>query len=262
MKIRHFLYNAFLIEDNGTKLAIDPGQNLWLLQLRSLIPKEEWNTITHVLVTHGDPDHYWHADRVAMVADAPLIMNNTMVKNEGSETRILIPRRDALHFVPFTGNVSPVSVGETINIDGVKIQGIQTKHGPIEFSILGIKKRRTPGPEERTGFGAIGFYIQMKNKTILNLGDTLFQEEWAGLKPDVLMLPIGGLGNNIWTMDVTEALEAVRCISPKLVIPCHYNVPFLWNKKFAPADDQQFKYEVETMGVECHLMSSGETIEV
>ncbi len=30
MKIRHFLYNAFLIEHKATKIAIDPGQNLWL----------------------------------------------------------------------------------------------------------------------------------------------------------------------------------------------------------------------------------------
>ena len=45
------------------------------------------------------------------------------------------------------------------------------------------------------------------------------------------MLPIGGLGNNKWTMDVTDALEAVRNINPKMVIPCHYNVPLLWKEK-------------------------------
>lgn len=50
------------------------------------------------------------------------------------------------------------------------------------------------------------------------------------VKPDVLMLHIGGLGNNVWTMDVTDALDGVRSIAPKQVIPCHYNVPFLWKK--------------------------------
>ena len=58
MKISHYLYNAFIIENGRTKLAIDPGQNLWFLKLRSLIPKPEWENVTHVLVTHGDPDHY------------------------------------------------------------------------------------------------------------------------------------------------------------------------------------------------------------
>ena len=42
------------------------------------------------------------------------------------------------------------------------------------------------------------------------------------------MIPIGGLGQNTWTMDVEDALHAVDRIDPDLVIPCHYNVPFLW----------------------------------
>ena len=65
LRISHFLYSCFLIEQNGTKLAIDPGQNLWLFDLRSLVPGAEWASISHVLVTHGDPEHYWQADRVA-----------------------------------------------------------------------------------------------------------------------------------------------------------------------------------------------------
>ncbi len=262
MKIRHFLYNAFLVEDGEIKLAIDPGQNLWLFNLRSLIPKEEWQTITHVLVTHGDPDHYWHADRVARVANAPLIMNASMIRHAGSTTSVLVPRRNAVQFVPFSGKVHPIQVGETIAIDGLTIRGIQTEHGPVEFTILGVKQRKTPGPDERAGFGAIGFHLQLHDKTIVNLGDTLLQEEWAGLEPDVLMLPIGGLGNRIWTMDVREALDAVRIISPKIVIPCHYGVPFLWNKKMCPADDQGFKREVEKMGIECRVMQDGEIIDV
>ena len=262
MKIRHFLYNAFLVEDEGIKIAIDPGQNLWLLKLCSLIPKEEWKTITHVLVTHGDPDHYWQADRAALAANAPLVMNKTMIETHGAETRILSPRRDGLKYEMYPGETIALEAGKSIDVKGVSIQGLNTQHGRIEYSILGIKQRKIPGPEERAGFGAIGFHIQINNKTITNLGDTLFQEEWSGLKPDVLMLPIGGLGNNTWTMDVADAIEAVRCISPKLVIPCHYNVPFLWKKRFALADDQQFKREVEKIGTACHIMSYGGVTEI
>jgi L-ascorbate metabolism protein UlaG (beta-lactamase superfamily) len=82
------------------------------------------------------------------------------------------------------------------------------------------------------------------------------------LKPDVLMLPIGGLGNKTWTMDVTEALEAVKMIKPKLVIPCHYNVPFFWVKKMAKADDLAFKRGVEEIGVECRIMHDRDTIDI
>lgn len=61
MKIRHFLYNAFIVEEEGVKIAIDPGQNLWWFKLDSLIPKSEWESVTHVLITHGDPDHFVYA---------------------------------------------------------------------------------------------------------------------------------------------------------------------------------------------------------
>jgi len=50
------------------------------------------------------------------------------------------------------------------------------------------------------------------------------------LKPDILMLPIGGLGNNIWTMDT--------------------------------ADGEMFKREVEKMGIKCSIMKYGDEINV
>ena len=108
----------------------------------------------------------------------------------------------------------------------------------------------------------MGFKITIDDKTIVNLGDSLFRKEWEGLKPDVLMLPIGGLGNSTWTMDVPEAIEAVKIISPGKVIPCHYNVPFFWKRKAAPADDQLFKQDVEKLGIECLIMRRGDEIEV
>ena len=74
------------------------------------------------------------------------------------------------------------------------------------------------------------------------------------------MLPIGGLGNNTWTLDVSDAIEAVKIIKPKLVIPCHYNVPFLWIKNIAPADDQYFKREVEKLEVDCNLMQAADEV--
>lgn len=261
MIIRHFLYNAFLIEEDKLKIAIDPGQNLWIFNLTSLIPDEEWEYITHVLVTHGDPDHYWQADRVARAADVPLIVNKTMVKQKEGKTLILGPRSRGLQFIPYTGNVIPLDINERVSVDGIQVEGIKTVHGPIEFNIFGRKKRKIPGPDERVGFGSIGFKIVINDKSIVNLGDSLLQPEWAGLTPDVLMLPIGGLGDQTWTMDVTDAVEAVKLISPKLVIPCHYSVPFFWKKKMAPADDQRFKQEVEKLGVECAIMRYGDIIE-
>ena len=262
MKIHHFLYNAFLIESGNNKIAIDPGQYFSLFNFSSLIPKTEWDSITHIVVTHGDPDHYWQSDRVAEVSKAPLVCGKDLAKIENGKTLLVAPRgRELTSWIPFD-NAYPLDVGDSVVLGDVTIDAIKAVHGPIRVPILWFKISKQPGPNERVGIGSMGFRITVDNKTIVNLGDSILQQEWAGLQPDVLMLPIGGLGNDTWTMDVSDAIRAVQLIAPKLVIPCHYNVPFLWIKNIAAADDQLFKREVEKLGVECRIMRQGEALEV
>ncbi|MBT8124323.1 MAG: MBL fold metallo-hydrolase [Gammaproteobacteria bacterium] len=262
MKIRHFLYNSFLIENGKNKIAIDPGQNLWIFKLSSLIPNTEWNSITHILITHGDPDHHWQSDRVAEASHAPVVCGKELAKLEDGKTLLVDPRgRGLTSWVPFK-DAHPLDVGESVILGDVKIEAVKTVHGPISIPILWFRIRKQPGPGERVGIGSVGFKITLDGKTIVNLGDSILQKEWAGLKPDVLMLPIGGLGNNTWTMDVSDALEAVKIITPKKVIPCHYNVAFFWIKNIAAADDQLFKREVEKLGIECNIMQYGDEIDI
>ena len=260
MKIKHYLYNSFLIENGKSKVAIDPGQNLWIFKLCSLIPKTEWESVTHILITHGDPDHHWQSDRVAQTSGAHVVCGKELSKNNNGKTLLIHPRKGGVKsWIPLE-NVYTMEVGNVINIDDVEIEAIKSVHGPIEVSILGFKKKEFPGPGERTGLGSMGFKITIGNKTVVNLGDSLLQKEWEGMRPDVLMLPIGGAGNNIWTMDTKDAIEAVKIISPKMVIPCHYNVPFFWIKNINPADDQHFKREVESLGITCRIMKYADEI--
>ena len=261
MKIRHFLYNSFLIENGNNKIAIDPGQNLWIFNPGSLIPKTEWESITHILITHGDPDHHWQSDRVAQASSAPVVCGKDLAKVEDGKTLLVDPRGKGLtSWVPFK-KVHPLDIGESVVLGDVEIEAIKSVHGPISVPVLWFRIKKQPGPGERVGIGSVGFKITLDGKTIVNLGDSILLKDWAGLKPNVLMLPIGGLGDNTWTMDVSDALEAVKLIAPKKVVPCHYNVPFLWQKNIAQADDQLFKREVETLGIECHIMQYGDEIE-
>ena len=260
VKITHYRYNAFLVEDGGTKVAIDPGQNLWMFNLHSLIPESEWSTVTHVVVTHGDPDHHWHSDRVAKAAGAHVICGRELTREVDGETLVIDPRgRGLTSWVPFD-NLTALDVGDTVDLDDVRIQALKAVHGPIAVSILGFTLRQQPGPEERVGLGSMGFKITIGDKSIANLGDSLFLPDWAGLSPDVLMLPIGGLGQNTWTMDVNDAIDAVENIGPRIVVPCHYNVPFFWKRRIALADDAGFKRAVERLGVECRILKSGESL--
>lgn len=264
MKITHYLYNTFVVESGDKKIAIDPGALfLYYFRLTTLIPKSEWNTITHIFVTHGDPDHYWHTDRVAEASGAPLICNTTMVRNINGRPLMLGPRDKGLAFTTSFENVRTLTVDETIQVDGMSITGLKATHRPLTLKLGPFSKTVTPGPEERIGWGALGFNIQVDGKTIVNLGDTLLHlKEWASIKnPDVLMIPIGGkTAHN--TMDEEEALEVVRMMKPKLVIPCHYNCPAFFSKKSNPADDRMFKREVEKIGAACVILHEDESVNI
>jgi len=264
MKITHYLYNTFVIESGDKKIAIDPGGLMfYFFRFTTVIPKSEWESITHIFVTHGDPDHYWHMDRVAKVSNAPVICNKTMVRNIGGKTLMLGPRDKGLAFTTPMEKLHTVSVDETIQLDGMSITGIKATHGAVTLKVGPLSKTLKPGPDERVGWGAIGFNIQLDGKSVVNLGDTLLHEkEWQSIKhPDVLMIPIGGrTAHN--TMDEKEAIQAVKIMQPKLVIPCHYNSPALFSKKYNPADDTMFKEEVEKMGIECVILQKGDSLDI
>ena len=203
MKITHYLYNAFIIEWDDKKIAIDPGALFaYWFSFASLIPKKVWSDITQIFVTHGDPDHYWHVDRLAGKSGAPIIFNKTMVQQKDGKTLMLGPRSKGLAFDIPVSNFRTLSVDEKINVDGMKISGIKTSHGPLTIKIGPITKTENPAQNERIGWGSIGFEINYKGKTIINLGDTvLLAEEWEKLEsPDVLMIPIGGAAVHIQWM--------------------------------------------------------------
>jgi L-ascorbate metabolism protein UlaG (beta-lactamase superfamily) len=262
MKIIHYLYNTFIIENDKVKIAIDPGQNLYLFKLGSLIPKSEWSTITHILVTHGDPDHYWQADRVAEASNAPIICGKNLVKKVGSEILLVGPRSRGVKYDTRLEKVYPLDVGEIVNLKEFQVKGLKAVHGPLKLKLFGlIKTEVKPGPGERIGLGAMGYEIKMDNKVVVNLGDTLIQREWEGINPDILMIPIGGRKVHN-TMDEEEALEAVKMMSPKMVIPCHYDCGALLSRKMNQADADMFKREVEKMGLECIIMKYGDEIRV
>jgi L-ascorbate metabolism protein UlaG (beta-lactamase superfamily) len=262
VRITHYRYNAFLVEENGTKIAIDPGQNFYIFDFKSLIPEEEWPTVTHIVITHGDPDHHWQSDRVAEASGAPVVCGIGLTKTENGQMLVIDPRgKELTAWVPFD-NLHPVDVGDSIELDDVTFDAVRAVHGPIEVSLLGFKIRKVPGPGERTGLGAMGFNIKIGDKSILNLGDSLLLSDWDGLRPNVLMIPIGGLGQKTWTMDVDDALQAVEQIDPDIVIPCHYNVPFLWKRRIAVADDQEFKRGVKALGKKCSMLGAGDVLTI
>ncbi len=262
MKFTYYLYNAFIIEWDDKKIAIDPGALFaYWFSFASLIPKKEWNDITHIFVTHGDPDHYVYADKLMEASGAPVIFNKTMVKEIDGKPFMLGPRSKGMAFDTAISNFHTLSVDESLELDGMKIRGIKTTHGPLTVKIGPFKRTEDPAENERVGWGSLGYEIKSNGKTIVNLGDSLLEaEQWQKIRnPDVLMIPIGG-GQADNTMDEYEALEAVEIIQPKMVIPMHYDMPILFNKHYASVDESMFKREIEKLGSECMILKKGKSI--
>ncbi|MCW8965268.1 MAG: MBL fold metallo-hydrolase, partial [Candidatus Pacearchaeota archaeon] len=152
MKITHYLYNAFVIESGDKKIAIDPGALFFYwFRFTTLIPKSEWESISHIFVTHGDPDHYWHADRVAKASGAAVICNRTMLQDVNGKMLMLGPRDKGLAFTTPFENINTLSVDETIELDGMSITGIKTSHGELVIKLGPLSKTVKPGPRERIG---------------------------------------------------------------------------------------------------------------
>ncbi len=264
MKITFYGYNSFLIESDSKKIAIDPGASFYLPDFfRTLIPKSEWKDITHIFVTHGDPDHHWHTDRLLAASDAKLVCNEKLVREHKGQKLMLAPRRKGLVFNTPVEDPYTLSVGQTIELDGMLITGIKGTHGHLRLQIGPFSKTLREGPEERMGYGEIGFQIQLNGITILNLGDTILHaEEWKKLEaPNILMIPIGGKSSGN-TMDEHDALKALAVIRPEIVIPVHYNCGALFNKCYNPANDKWFKNEAKKMGVQCILLKPGDSTNI
>jgi L-ascorbate metabolism protein UlaG (beta-lactamase superfamily) len=235
MRFIYYGYNAFVVEAGGSTILIDPGRNLNWRRLNSLIPRQLWPQADLVLVTHGDADHAEYAPRVARASNAPLVCGPALARNW---------QRRGLAVVP-------VTPGEMVEAAGVSILGIPVLHGP-RFRLLG---RTFNFP--LVGLGAVGLLFSPGNHRVLNLGDTLLMENaWQGLRPDVLMVPIGGL----MTMDVDAALRAVAIIGPELVIPTHFDWHILFYHR--PAEVARFGAGVRSLGCRCFPLEPGGSIEM
>jgi L-ascorbate metabolism protein UlaG (beta-lactamase superfamily) len=231
VKITYYRQNAFVIEAAGKRILIDPGRSLGCF--RPLIPKREWEGADIILVTHRDPDHFAFVPKIASRHPCEVVCENglgPLVEKKGIER---------VHFL---------SVGETIELQGVEIVGLPALHGPGRAKPL--------GEEEENRKGSIGFSFRVEGKSVVNLGDTVFLDAWKGLEADVLMVPIGGF----FTMNRKEALRAVRLIKPRMVIPTHFH--WKLGPYVHPARVKKFAGDVAEEGIKCVVLGRGESVEV
>jgi L-ascorbate metabolism protein UlaG (beta-lactamase superfamily) len=135
-----------------------------------------------ILLTHDHYDHCSPADIDKLRGPETVVIGNSMVGKVLSGVAELRP-------------------WQTMNIDRVSIRAVPAynSHHPKEF-------------------GGLGYVVTLDQQDIYFAGDTDLIEEMANIRPDVAILPIGGRQ----TMDVNNAVEAVRRLRPRWVLPSHW----------------------------------------
>jgi L-ascorbate metabolism protein UlaG (beta-lactamase superfamily) len=184
-KITWFGHAAFKIEVANKIVLVDP----WLDgNPTSPVKASEINKADIVFVTHDHGDHLGEAFNICKRTNATFagVVELAHYAQENGVKRVV-----GLNF------------GGTIDIEGVKLSLVPAVH---------TCSRGAP----------TGVVIQGEGKTVYHAGDTaLFGDmQFIGefYKVDLALIPIGGY----YTMDAREAVEAIKLLKPKAVIPMHY----------------------------------------
>lgn len=220
--IRFLGHATFELSDGTTTVLIDPfltGNPKAAVSADDLSPDV-------ILLTHGHGDHSADVVPIARRTGATVI---TMLEIADELTK------DGLE------NVIGPNIGGRVEFPGGWVKLVPAWHSSS-----------TPKGTVST---ATGLIVELGGATIYHLGDTwLFGDmELIGRRHaiDVALVPIGGF----FTMDAEDAVEAVRMIGPRQVIPCHYNT-------FPPiqVDVADFKAGVESdTATEVIVLEPGET---
>lgn len=152
--------------------------------------EKEMHDADIIFITHN---HYDHMD----------IESINKVKNDN--TIIVVPKtmEDVVSQINFKDYVY-LNTFDEVNVDGLFIK-----------TIPAYNLEKTFHPRSNNW---LGYIVTYNNITYYIAGDTDKTSEAENVKCDIAFIPIGGH----FTMDIIDATDLVKTISPKVVIPIHY----------------------------------------
>lgn len=139
-----------------------------------------------ILITHEHHDHFSKED---------------IEKIRRRDTQVVVTPTVAQGL---NGAVREVHPGDRVELEGVTVEVLPAYN---------IEKRFHP-----RSAGHVGYVIAVDGLRIYHAGDTDAIPEMRDLAPDIALLPVSGT----YVMNPDEALEAIRLLQPKLVVPMHY----------------------------------------
>ena len=173
-----FKQSAFLWSGDDLKVYIDP----WGVSEGS--PEADV-----VFITHAHFDHFSLEDIARIRKDS---------------TKFFAPADVAAEV---SGNVAAVAPGDSLEVDGIKVQAVPAYNQREERLDFHPKDNKW-----------VGYILKMGHAVYYHAGDTDHLEELDSVEADVSFVPIGGT----YTMDHAEAAGLVKAIAPKLAVPMHY----------------------------------------
>jgi L-ascorbate metabolism protein UlaG (beta-lactamase superfamily) len=206
MDLRFLGHAAFALSDGGTTVLVDP---FLTGNPRAAASADELDATT-ILLTHGHGDHLGDTVAIAKRTGATVVAIVELANEVGGEG---VDVRDP-------------NLGGTVTFDWGSVKLVPAWHTAVSPS--------------GTAHTPAGLLIEFAGTTIYHVGDTcLFSDlqlVGRGREIDVALVPIGGH----YTMDRRDAVDAVRLIGAKTVVPIHYDT-------FPPieTDAQAFKADVE-----------------
>ncbi len=152
----------------------------------------EYTEAKYIFITHSHYDHL-------SLSDIKLIYNY--------QTKVIAPLdclNDLLSININKDNIILVKPNEEYNLEDISFKTVPS------YNI-----NKTFHPKENNW---VGYLINIDNEISYIVGDSDFIPEMNNIKCDNLFIPIGG----VYTMNVDEAIEAIKVINPQVVYPTHY----------------------------------------
>ncbi len=183
-----------LVDLDGTRVLTDPILRHRIMHLRTVHrspSRAELGRVDAVLLSHAHRDHADVRSLARVGRRIPVVAPHAVVRS--------LRRRG------FRGRAEPIEAGEDRAVGSLEVHATPAVHG-------------RPGT-------AVGFLVR-GTRSVYFAGDTDLFPEMEGLADplDVALMPIWGWGPTLGEghLDPERAVEAVRLLRPRVVIPIHW----------------------------------------
>lgn len=215
----YYGHSAFALNNAKRKLLFDP----FFSGNPQATTTADVVTCNYILISHGHGDHLGDAEAIAARTGATVIGTPEII--------------EACH----------AEFGHGMNVGG-----------KADFDFGSVYMTQAIHSSGTPGLLSCGFVVSMEGKNVYYAGDTALFSDMKLLgekfRIDCAVLPIG----DNYTMGIDDAVQAIKFLQPKHVIPVHYNT---WS--VIEADPAEFKAKAETK-TECqvHILKPGDALDI